>query len=175
MKKSKVAQNQGLWKMEYFLFAEFFIDALGHLHIGSCSDVIVSHASKIILPWSKTDVQKAYEKFRYSSSATNAKTHNEIFYFKNRFKCMTSQWSVRNSFDKLFILVFTDKRTGWITQLWSLVSKVDVCFLFLFFMFVACSVSSNSLETCKLPFDCFQSVSNWFAKCWHWKGKSSVT
>ncbi|XP_004558813.1 beta-1,4 N-acetylgalactosaminyltransferase 1a [Maylandia zebra] len=70
---------------------EFFIDALGHLHIGSCSDVIVSHASKIILPWSKTDVQKAYEKFRYSSSATNAKTHNEIFYFKNRFKCMTSQ------------------------------------------------------------------------------------
>uniref|UniRef100_A0A3Q4HKY6 Beta-1,4-N-acetyl-galactosaminyl transferase 1a n=1 Tax=Neolamprologus brichardi TaxID=32507 RepID=A0A3Q4HKY6_NEOBR len=70
---------------------EFFIDALGHLHIGSCSDVIVSHASKIILPWSKTDVQKAYEKFRYSSSATNAKTHNEVFYFKNRFKCMTSQ------------------------------------------------------------------------------------
>ncbi|XP_031602710.2 beta-1,4 N-acetylgalactosaminyltransferase 1a [Oreochromis aureus] len=70
---------------------EFFIDALGHLHIGSCSDVIVSHASKIILPWSKTDVQKAYEKFRYSSSATNAKTHDEIFYFKNRFKCMTSQ------------------------------------------------------------------------------------
>lgn len=101
MKKSKVAQNQGLWKMEYFLFAEFFIDALGHLHISSCSDVIVSHASKIILPWSKTDVQKAYEKFRYSSSATNAKTHNEIFYFKNRFKCMTSQWSVRNSFARV--------------------------------------------------------------------------
>ncbi|KAM6928832.1 beta-1,4 N-acetylgalactosaminyltransferase 1a [Lycodopsis pacificus] len=69
---------------------EFFIDALGSLHIGSCSDVIVSHASKIILPWAKTDSQKAYDKFRYSSSSADNDVHKEDFYFKNRFKCMTS-------------------------------------------------------------------------------------
>ncbi|XP_008295090.1 beta-1,4 N-acetylgalactosaminyltransferase 1-like [Stegastes partitus] len=70
---------------------EFFIDALGSLHVGSCGDVIVNHASKIQLPWSKTESQKAYEKFRYLSSSANTNMHNEVYYFKNRFKCMTSQ------------------------------------------------------------------------------------
>ncbi|KAM9350964.1 beta-1,4 N-acetylgalactosaminyltransferase 1a [Symphorus nematophorus] len=69
---------------------EFFIDALGSLHIGSCSDVIVSHASKIKLPWSKTESQKAYDKFRYASSSADSNIIDENFYFKNRFKCMTS-------------------------------------------------------------------------------------
>uniref|UniRef100_UPI0037E9639A beta-1,4 N-acetylgalactosaminyltransferase 1a n=1 Tax=Semicossyphus pulcher TaxID=241346 RepID=UPI0037E9639A len=69
---------------------EFFIDALGSLHIGSCSDIIVSHASKIKLPWTKTDIQKAYDKFRYTNSNSDQKLHTEIYYFKNRFKCMTS-------------------------------------------------------------------------------------
>ncbi|KAM6981652.1 beta-1,4 N-acetylgalactosaminyltransferase 1a [Tautogolabrus adspersus] len=69
---------------------EFFIDALGSLHIGSCSDIIVNHASKIKLPWTKTDLQKAYDKFRYTYSSSDKDLHNEIFYFKNRFKCMTS-------------------------------------------------------------------------------------
>ncbi|XP_034732914.1 beta-1,4 N-acetylgalactosaminyltransferase 1a [Etheostoma cragini] len=69
---------------------EFFIDGLGSIHIGSCSDIIVNHASKIKLPWSKTDSQKAYEKFRYSSSSADNYIHKEVFYFKNRFKCMTS-------------------------------------------------------------------------------------
>ncbi|XP_037629966.1 beta-1,4 N-acetylgalactosaminyltransferase 1a [Sebastes umbrosus] len=69
---------------------EFFIDSLGSLHIGSCSDIIVNHASKIIMPWSKTDSQKAYDKFRYSSSSADNDIHKEDFYFKNRFKCMTS-------------------------------------------------------------------------------------
>ncbi|XP_038578497.1 beta-1,4 N-acetylgalactosaminyltransferase 1a isoform X1 [Micropterus salmoides] len=70
---------------------EFFIDALGSLHIGSCSDIIVSHASKIKLPWSETDSQKAYNKFRYKLSSGDANIHKENLYFKNRFKCMTSQ------------------------------------------------------------------------------------
>lgn len=86
MGKSK----HGLLKKMSFDTAEFFIDGLGSLHIGSCSDIIVSHASKIILPWSKTDTQKAYEKFRYSSSQAGSSHDNEVFYFKNRFKCMTS-------------------------------------------------------------------------------------
>ncbi|XP_054653106.1 beta-1,4 N-acetylgalactosaminyltransferase 1a [Dunckerocampus dactyliophorus] len=71
---------------------EFFIDALGSLHIGSCSDVIINHASKIKLPWSDgTDSQKAYEKFRYSQSSVENHIHHEIMYFKDRFKCMTTQ------------------------------------------------------------------------------------
>ncbi|KAK7916191.1 hypothetical protein WMY93_011952 [Mugilogobius chulae] len=70
---------------------EFFIDGLGFLHIGSCSDIIVNHASKIKLPWGKTDSEKEYDKFRYSSNPEYRKIHNEIFYFTNRFKCMTSQ------------------------------------------------------------------------------------
>uniref|UniRef100_A0A7N5ZUV9 Beta-1,4 N-acetylgalactosaminyltransferase n=1 Tax=Anabas testudineus TaxID=64144 RepID=A0A7N5ZUV9_ANATE len=69
---------------------EFFIDGLGTLHIGSCSDVIISHASKIIMPWKRTDSLKAYNKYRYSSSVDDRNLHNEVFYFKNRFKCMTS-------------------------------------------------------------------------------------
>ncbi|XP_024149632.1 beta-1,4 N-acetylgalactosaminyltransferase 1a [Oryzias melastigma] len=67
---------------------EFFIDGLGLLHIGSCSDVIINHASKIVLPWRKTDEQKAYEKFRYS---VQSNLSDEIFYFKYRMKCSTSQ------------------------------------------------------------------------------------
>ncbi|KAM6924870.1 beta-1,4 N-acetylgalactosaminyltransferase 1a [Xenentodon cancila] len=69
---------------------EFFVDALGSLHIGSCKDVTINHASKIRLPWSKTDTEKAYSKFRYSMSSGDTKFYNEIFYFKNRLKCTTS-------------------------------------------------------------------------------------
>ncbi|XP_028266539.1 beta-1,4 N-acetylgalactosaminyltransferase 1a [Parambassis ranga] len=69
---------------------EFFVDALGSLHIGSCSDIIVNHASKIKLPWTKSESEKAYEKFRYSSSNVGNNIHYEGFYFKNRFKCMSS-------------------------------------------------------------------------------------
>ncbi|XP_029975278.1 beta-1,4 N-acetylgalactosaminyltransferase 1a isoform X2 [Salarias fasciatus] len=70
---------------------EFFVEALGSLHIGSCSDIIVNHASKIKLPWTKSDSLKEYEKFRYSSSSGQSNIRDEIFYFKNRFKCMSSQ------------------------------------------------------------------------------------
>ncbi|KAJ4934764.1 hypothetical protein JOQ06_007546 [Pogonophryne albipinna] len=70
---------------------EFFIDGLGSLHIGSCSDIIVNHASKIQLPWTKTESQKTYDKFRYSPSSNDNNIHQEVFYFKNRFKCETSK------------------------------------------------------------------------------------
>lgn len=87
----------------FFYTAEFFIDGLGSLHIGSCSDVIISHASKIKIPWSKTESQKAYEKFRYSLSSAETNISNEIFYFKNRFKCMTSQWKLGSYNTCLFV------------------------------------------------------------------------
>ncbi|KAM4797210.1 beta-1,4 N-acetylgalactosaminyltransferase 1 [Rhinophrynus dorsalis] len=67
---------------------EFFIDGLGMLHVGSCDDVIVDHASKIHLPWSKTEQDKEYAKFRYPKS-TDSDLRHGLFYFKNRFKCMT--------------------------------------------------------------------------------------
>ncbi|XP_008317074.1 beta-1,4 N-acetylgalactosaminyltransferase 1a [Cynoglossus semilaevis] len=69
---------------------EFFIDGLGSLHVGSCSDVIVDHASKIKLPWTETDAQKAYKNYRYTSTDVNKNLHDEVFYFRNRFKCMSS-------------------------------------------------------------------------------------
>ncbi|MEE6509752.1 hypothetical protein FKM82_027704 [Ascaphus truei] len=69
---------------------EFFIDGLGVLHVGSCDDVIVDHASKIHLPWSKTELEKEYAKFRYPKSSDDSLTEkHRLFYFKNRFGCMT--------------------------------------------------------------------------------------
>lgn len=73
-----------------FLTAEFFIDGLGILHIGSCSDVVVDHASKIKLPWLKSVKEKQYAKFRYPNSTDDMKNSVlRFFYFKNHFKCMT--------------------------------------------------------------------------------------
>ncbi|KAG7252928.1 hypothetical protein CRUP_002953, partial [Coryphaenoides rupestris] len=69
---------------------EFFVDALGLLHVGSCSDVTIGHASKIQLPWTKSESEKTYERFRYSVSAGEGRVHTEVYYFKNRFKCMSS-------------------------------------------------------------------------------------
>ncbi|XP_052340897.1 beta-1,4 N-acetylgalactosaminyltransferase 1-like isoform X2 [Oncorhynchus keta] len=68
---------------------EFFIDGLGILHIASCDDIIINHASKIKLPWGKSHSEKAYAKFRYSSSDA-VQIKNSLFYFKNRLKCMSS-------------------------------------------------------------------------------------
>lgn len=69
---------------------EFFIDGLGLLHVGSCSNVVVDHASKIKLPWFKTEREKQYAKFRYPNSTDNSMTTKlNLFYFKNHFKCMT--------------------------------------------------------------------------------------
>ncbi|XP_076012925.1 beta-1,4 N-acetylgalactosaminyltransferase 1 [Genypterus blacodes] len=70
---------------------EFFIDGLGSLHVGSCDDVIVNHATKIKLPWvSQSESDKTYAKFRYPSSSSDAThTKNGLLYFKNRFQCLT--------------------------------------------------------------------------------------
>ncbi|XP_048856178.1 beta-1,4 N-acetylgalactosaminyltransferase 1 [Brienomyrus brachyistius] len=69
---------------------EFFIDGLGSLHVGSCDDVIVSHATKIKLPWQESDSDKTYAKFRYPPASSDAShTKNGLLYFKNRFQCLT--------------------------------------------------------------------------------------
>ncbi|MCI4387243.1 hypothetical protein PGIGA_G00071900 [Pangasianodon gigas] len=68
---------------------EFFVDGLGVLHIGSCDDVIVNHASKIkgMLPWGQSETDKSYSKLRYINYSNNL---NGLYYFKNHFKCLTS-------------------------------------------------------------------------------------
>ncbi|XP_048379491.1 beta-1,4 N-acetylgalactosaminyltransferase 1-like [Stegostoma tigrinum] len=71
---------------------EFFVDGLGLLHVGSCSDVMIDHASKITLPWTKkTQNEILYQKLRYiQASETDSNLQNKLFYFKNRFKCIRS-------------------------------------------------------------------------------------
>uniref|UniRef100_A0A665VVM4 Beta-1,4 N-acetylgalactosaminyltransferase n=1 Tax=Echeneis naucrates TaxID=173247 RepID=A0A665VVM4_ECHNA len=70
---------------------EFFIDGLGSLHVGSCDDVIINHATKIRLPWvSQSESDKTYAKFRYPSASSDAAhTKNGLLFFKNRFQCLT--------------------------------------------------------------------------------------
>ncbi|XP_072105184.1 beta-1,4 N-acetylgalactosaminyltransferase 1-like isoform X3 [Mobula birostris] len=70
--------------------SEFFIDGLGILHVGSCDDVTVDHATKIKLPWSKAgESEKTYKEFRYPKSPeANVQLKHGLFYLKNRFKCM---------------------------------------------------------------------------------------
>lgn len=75
------------------LMLEFFIDGLGLLHVGSCDDVIVNHATKIKLPWGQSESDKAYAKFRYPPASSDAtRTKNGLLYFKNRFQCLTRNW-----------------------------------------------------------------------------------
>uniref|UniRef100_A0A8C4DK48 Beta-1,4 N-acetylgalactosaminyltransferase n=1 Tax=Dicentrarchus labrax TaxID=13489 RepID=A0A8C4DK48_DICLA len=70
---------------------EFFIDGLGSLHVGSCDDVIVNHATKIKLPWvTQSESDKTYAKFRYPPASSDAThTKNGLLFFKNRFQCLT--------------------------------------------------------------------------------------
>ncbi|KAJ8265549.1 hypothetical protein COCON_G00146480 [Conger conger] len=70
---------------------EFFIDGLGLLHVASCDDVIVSHASKIKLPWGQSESSKAYSKFRYPAmSYDTIHLKDGLLYFKNGIQCMSS-------------------------------------------------------------------------------------
>ncbi|XP_032296958.1 beta-1,4 N-acetylgalactosaminyltransferase 1 [Coturnix japonica] len=68
---------------------EFFIDGLGVLHVGSCEDVVVDHASKLALPWRKSEAERLYARYRYPGSRDDgARLKHGLFFFKNRFKCM---------------------------------------------------------------------------------------
>ncbi|KAM9321682.1 beta-1,4 N-acetylgalactosaminyltransferase 1 [Gastrophryne carolinensis] len=68
---------------------EFFVEGLRELHVGSCDDVIVDHASKIHLPWSRSPTDEKYSKFRYPNYSITKNIQHELYYFKNRMKCMT--------------------------------------------------------------------------------------
>nr|XP_057911244.1 beta-1,4 N-acetylgalactosaminyltransferase 1 isoform X3 [Doryrhamphus excisus] len=66
---------------------EFFIEGLGSLHVGSCDDVVVGHASKIKVPWvAQSESDKAYASFRYAATSPS---RFGLMYFKYRLQCLT--------------------------------------------------------------------------------------
>ncbi|NXE99513.1 B4GN1 acetylgalactosaminyltransferase, partial [Menura novaehollandiae] len=68
---------------------EFFIDGLGVLHVGSCEDVVVDHASKLALPWRRSEGERQYNRYRYPAVRDDSlRLKQRLFFFKNRFKCM---------------------------------------------------------------------------------------
>ncbi|XP_054384122.1 beta-1,4 N-acetylgalactosaminyltransferase 1 isoform X3 [Pongo abelii] len=72
---------------------EFFLDGLGSLRVGSCSDVVVDHASKLKLPWTSRDAGAAtYARYRYPGSLDESQmAKHRLLFFKHRLQCMTSQ------------------------------------------------------------------------------------
>uniref|UniRef100_A0A8V5GX61 Glycosyltransferase 2-like domain-containing protein n=1 Tax=Melopsittacus undulatus TaxID=13146 RepID=A0A8V5GX61_MELUD len=66
---------------------EFFLDALGLLHVGSCEDVVVDHASKLSLPWRRSERERLYLHYRYPRDNSRGLRYR-ILYYKNRLQCM---------------------------------------------------------------------------------------
>ncbi|XP_058413778.1 beta-1,4 N-acetylgalactosaminyltransferase 1 isoform X2 [Diceros bicornis minor] len=72
---------------------EFFLDGLGSLRVGSCSDVIVDHASKLKLPWTSRDSgAETYARYRYPGSLDESQVaKHRLLFFKHRLQCMTAE------------------------------------------------------------------------------------
>ncbi|XP_047406567.1 beta-1,4 N-acetylgalactosaminyltransferase 1 isoform X2 [Sciurus carolinensis] len=72
---------------------EFFLDGLGSLRVGSCSDVVVDHASKLKLPWASRDAgAETYAQFRYPGSLDESQVaKHRLLFFKHRLQCMTAE------------------------------------------------------------------------------------
>ncbi|OCT59999.1 beta-1,4 N-acetylgalactosaminyltransferase 2 [Xenopus laevis] len=76
-------------KLNRVAHTEFFVDALGRLRIGSCSDVIVGHQKKEQSAFgSKDEKARMYDSFRTN---TNEQVTMKLMlhYFKNRLSCFT--------------------------------------------------------------------------------------
>lgn len=72
---------------------EFFLDGLGSLRVGSCSDVVVDHASKVKLPWTSKDPgAETYARYRYPGSLDQSQVaKHRLLFFKHRLQCMTAE------------------------------------------------------------------------------------
>nr|XP_006973370.1 beta-1,4 N-acetylgalactosaminyltransferase 1 isoform X2 [Peromyscus maniculatus bairdii] len=72
---------------------EFFLDGLGSLRVGSCSDVVVDHASKVKLPWVSKDAgAETYARYRYPGSLDQSQVAKlRLLFFKHRLQCMTAE------------------------------------------------------------------------------------
>ncbi|XP_075811039.1 beta-1,4 N-acetylgalactosaminyltransferase 1 isoform X2 [Microtus pennsylvanicus] len=72
---------------------EFFLDGLGSLRVGSCSDIVVDHASKVKLPWVSKDTQAdTYARYRYPGSLDQSQVaKHRLLFFKHRLQCMIAE------------------------------------------------------------------------------------
>ncbi|EPQ15653.1 Beta-1,4 N-acetylgalactosaminyltransferase 1 [Myotis brandtii] len=72
---------------------EFFLDGLGSLRVGSCSDVVVDHASKLKLPWTSRDPgTETYARYRYPGSLDGSHVaRHRLLFFKHQLQCMTAE------------------------------------------------------------------------------------
>ncbi|XP_037370973.1 beta-1,4 N-acetylgalactosaminyltransferase 1 [Talpa occidentalis] len=72
---------------------EFFLDGLGSLRVGSCSDVVVDHASKLKLPWTSRDASaETYARYRYPGTLDGSLlAKHRLLFFKHRLQCMTAE------------------------------------------------------------------------------------
>ncbi|XP_037701898.1 beta-1,4 N-acetylgalactosaminyltransferase 1 isoform X2 [Choloepus didactylus] len=72
---------------------EFFLDGLGSLRVGSCSDVVVDHASKLKLPWVSRDAgAETYARYRYPGSLDESQVaKHRLLFFKYRLQCITTE------------------------------------------------------------------------------------
>ncbi|KAG8446833.1 hypothetical protein GDO86_014333 [Hymenochirus boettgeri] len=76
-------------KLQRVAHTEFFVDALGHLRIGSCSDVSIGHQKK-----GKIEGEPDHERaIKYNYFRTNTQEQVDmklrLHYFKNRLGCFT--------------------------------------------------------------------------------------
>lgn len=71
------------------LLAEFFIDGLGSLFVGSCPDVIISHQSRSPeVDLELAALEKSYSKYRTNTNA-QIQFKLALHYFKNHLQCST--------------------------------------------------------------------------------------
>lgn len=73
----------------FSLLAEFFIDGLGSLLVGSCPDVIIGHQAHSPVVDSKlAALEKSYSKYRTNTNA-QVQFKLALHYFKNHLQCST--------------------------------------------------------------------------------------
>ena len=85
----------GLWRKLTFpsctfpLLAEFFIDGLGSLLVGSCSNVIVGHQPRSpVADPELAALEKSYNVYRTNTKA-QVQFKLALHYFKNHLQCAT--------------------------------------------------------------------------------------
>ncbi|XP_007907602.1 beta-1,4 N-acetylgalactosaminyltransferase 2 isoform X2 [Callorhinchus milii] len=90
-----MARTEKVWSVGFdprlsrIAHPEFFIDGLGQLSVGSCSDVVIGHQSKGE-PSNQTlaGLEKTYKTFRRKSQTIFKKS---LYYFKNHLKCIVGR------------------------------------------------------------------------------------
>ncbi|XP_063158079.1 beta-1,4 N-acetylgalactosaminyltransferase 2 [Candoia aspera] len=76
-------------KLQRVAHLEYFMDGLGSLRVGSCSDVIVGHQShQTSTNVQEANVERMYHRFRVPTEK-EVKFKLGLHYFKNRMKCYT--------------------------------------------------------------------------------------